>query len=48
MGDENDQSEEISNNKLLEAILDMQKNLDKNTKCYQDRQQLRRDKATTK
>ena len=31
MDDNNNQSDEISNNKLLEAILDIQKNLDKNT-----------------
>ena len=33
-GGDNDQSEEISNNKLLEAILDIQKNLDKNTNSF--------------
>ena len=31
MGDDNDQSEEISSNILLVAILDIQKNLDKYT-----------------
>ena len=31
MGDDNDQSEEISNNILLVVILDLQKNLDKYT-----------------
>ena len=31
MGGDNNQSDEISNNKLLEAILDIQKNLGKNT-----------------
>ena len=31
MGGDNNQSEKISNNKLLEVILDIQKNLDKNT-----------------
>ena len=31
MGGDNNQSEKISNNKLLEVISDIQKNLDKNT-----------------
>ena len=44
MGGNNDQSEEISNNKLLEAILDIQKY----QLCYADRQQLSRDKTTTR
>ena len=42
MGGDNNQSEEICNNKLLAAILDIQKNLDKN----RDKNTI--DKTTTK